>query len=72
LRFLQMSILEGAEKVCGRTKGPPRHNESWWWNDDVGKVVDEKRKVYKAWKKSNKEEDKILFCVAERNAKSAV
>ena len=60
-----------AEEVCGRTKGPPRHSESWWWNDDVGKVVDEKRKLYKAWKKSNKE-DRILYCSAKRNAKRAV
>jgi len=21
------------DQVCGWTKGPPRHSETWWWND---------------------------------------
>ena len=71
-KFMKESLLDVADEVCGRTKGPPRHRESWWWNDEVGKAVDEKRKLYMVWKKSKKEEDRLLYCSAKRKAKSAV
>jgi len=29
------AMKEATEQVCGWTKGPPRHSEKWWWNDDV-------------------------------------
>jgi len=35
-----------AEQVHGRTKGPPRHSETWWWNE-VAKANEEKRIYYK-------------------------
>ena len=31
--------LKGSKQVCGLTKCPTRHNETWWWNRDVEKVV---------------------------------
>jgi len=27
---------KATEQVCGWTKGPPRHSETWWWNREVG------------------------------------
>ena len=27
---LKGCLLGVAEEVCGSTKGPPRHKESWW------------------------------------------
>ena len=33
---LKERLLEVADEVCGRTKGPPRHRESWR-NDEVEK-----------------------------------
>ena len=71
-KMLKESLVEVADEVCGRTKGHPRHRESWWWNVEVGKVIDEKRKLYKIWKKSKQEEDRILYCSAKRKAKRAV
>jgi hypothetical protein len=71
-KLLKDSLLEVADEVCGRTKGHPRHRESWWWNEEVGKVIDAKRKLYKIWKKTKKEEDRILYCSAKRKAKRAV
>ena len=35
-------------------------------------VVEEKRKFYNIWKKSGNEEDRLLYCLAERKAKQAV
>ena len=28
------------------TKGPRRHNETWWWNEEVAKAVREKKIKY--------------------------
>lgn len=70
--MLTESLLEVADEVCGRTKGPPRHRESWWWNKEVGMVINEKRKLYKIWKKSKKGVERILYCSAKRKAKRAV
>ena len=33
---------KATEQVCGWTKGPPRHSETWWWNDEVAKAIEEK------------------------------
>ena len=30
-------MVKEAEAVCGRSKGPPRHTETCWWNDEIGK-----------------------------------
>ena len=27
------------EDICGMTKGPPRHKETWWWNEEVAEAV---------------------------------
>ena len=39
--------LKAADEVCGRTKGPPRHRETWWWNEECDRVVREKRNLYR-------------------------
>ena len=69
---LKEKLLEVADEVYGRTKGSPRHRETWWWNEEVAKVIDEKRRVFKMWKKSKTEEDRALYCIAKRNARKAV
>ena len=42
---------KATEQVRGWTKGPPRHSETWWWNDEVAKAFEEKRRCYKIWHK---------------------
>ena len=42
--LMKETFLKGSKQVCGMTKRPSRHNETWWWNRDVKKVV-AKRKV---------------------------
>ena len=27
-------MMETAQDICGMTKGPCRHKETWWWNVD--------------------------------------
>jgi len=35
------------------TKGPCRHKETWWWNEEVAEGVREKKIKYGKWKKEN-------------------
>ena len=48
---------KATEQVCGWTKGPQRNSETWWWNDEVAKSVEEKRRCYKIWHKSKTASD---------------
>ena len=43
--------------ICGSTKGPLRHKESWWWDDECSKAVDEKRRLYGIWQESKNGND---------------
>ena len=28
-------MMEKAQDIFGMTKGPRRHKETWWWNEEV-------------------------------------
>src|SRR5271155_3702250 len=56
---LKKCMVEGADAACGRTKGPPIHKQSWWWNDEVVRVVKEKRRLFAMKEKSKGGDDKI-------------
>jgi len=43
---------KATEQVCAWTKGTPRNSESWWWNDEVAKAIEEKRRCYMIWHKT--------------------
>ena len=45
-------LLAVSKDVCGITKGPPRHRESWWWNEECAEVVKEKKRFYGVMQKS--------------------
>ena len=52
-------MMETAQDICGMTKGPPRHKETWWWNEEVAEVVRDKKIKYGKWKKENTEEARM-------------
>ena len=64
--------LKGSKQVCGMTKGPPRHKETWWLNRDVEKVVATRNVCHKAWRKSKLAEDKHTLDVAKKEVYTAV
>ena len=66
---LKTALVEAAESICGWTKGPVRHNETFWWNEDVSNVINEKRKAWKCWKSGGPKAD---YIAAKRAAKLAV
>jgi len=38
-------MIETAQDICGMTKGPRRHKETWWWHEEVAESVTEKKYV---------------------------
>jgi len=39
--------METAQHICGMSKGPCRHKETWWWNEEVAVAVREKKIKYR-------------------------
>jgi len=69
---LKDSLLETADDVCGRTKGPRRRKETWWWNDEIGEAVKEKGRLYRIWHKSGSKKDQLTYHIASKQAKRLV
>ena len=44
-------MMETVQDICGMTKGPPRHKETWWWNEEVAEAVRNKKIKYGKCKK---------------------
>jgi len=49
-------MIETAQDICGMSKGPSRHKETRWWNEEVAEAVREKKMQYGKWKKENTKE----------------
>src|SRR5260221_3765 len=64
--------LLGVAEVCGKTKGLPTHKETRRWNDEVAKVNQEKRRLYKVWSKSRTLEDQEANRQAKVSAKRVI
>ena len=69
---LSSSLLEAADAVCGRTKSPPRHKETWWWNENIGEIVKEKQRLFNVWRNTKSESDKKLYIAAKHQAKKEI
>ena len=64
-------MMETAQDICGMTKGPRRHKETWWWNDEVAEAVREKKIKYGKWKKIQKRQGWSIRRVG-KNAKRVI
>ena len=47
-----------------------KHSETWRWNDEVAKAIEEKRRCYKIWHKTKTISDRTKYTEARRNARS--
>jgi len=65
-------IMETAQDICGMTKGPRRHKETWWWNEDVAEAVREKKVKYRKWKRENTEEARLEYKKSRQNANRVI
>ena len=43
------------------TKGPRRHKETWWWNEEVAEAVRDKKIKCGKWQKENTEEARMVY-----------
>ena len=69
---LKECLLEVSDEVCGRTKRPAKRRQTWWWNEDVAKAVEEKRRLYKVWYKSKDKLHEKAYQKEKKEAKKAV
>jgi len=58
--------------MTGMTKGPRRHKETWWWNEEVAEAVREKKTKYRKWKKENTKEARMEYKKSRQNAKKVI
>ena len=65
-------VLEAADEVCGWTKGGVRRSTTWWWNEDVKRVVRDKRNKFKAMLQRNTEESKEAYRAAKHEVRKEV
>ena len=65
-------LLEVSDKVCGKSKARPRHRETWWWNDEVARAVEQKRKLFRVWQKTKTEQAGAAYQKSKRLAKKTV
>ena len=67
---IKRNLLKATDSVCGWTKGgPPRPNVTWWWNEIVEAAVNEKKRLYKEYKKGGNYE---VYQEARRRSRKAV
>ena len=65
-------MMETAQDLCGMTKGPPRHKETWWWSEEVAEAVRNKKVRYGKWKREDTEEARMEYRKSRRNARRVV
>ena len=65
-------MMETAQDICGMRKGPRRHEETWWWNEEVAEAVRDKKTEYGKWKKENMEEARMEYKKIRQNAKRII
>ena len=63
-------MTEAAEYACGQTKGQQVHRETWWWNEEVDRVVAEKRD--RIWSKSKTKANKMVYNQMKKYAEKVV
>ena len=47
--IFKTTMVEAAERVCGRTSGQKRWKETPWWNARVKEKVATKNKAFRTW-----------------------
>jgi len=65
-------MLETAQDIREMTKGPCKHKETWWWNEDVAEAVRKKKIMYGKWKKENTEEARMEYKRSRQKANRVI
>ena len=54
------------------TKGPRRHKETCWWNEEVAEALRKKKIKYGKWKIENTKEARMEYKKSRQNAKRVI
>jgi len=65
-------MMETGQHICEMSKGPCRHMETWWWNEEVAEAVREKKIKYRKWKKENSKEAWMEYKKCRQSAKRVI
>jgi len=65
-------MMETAQYICGMSKGPCRHKETWWWNEEVAEAVREKKIKYRKLKRENSKEARMEYKKCRQSAKRVI
>ena len=57
---LKTNLPKATEETCGISKQRKWHKQTWWWDNSVDNAVNEKRRLFKIWKKGGSKEDYTL------------
>jgi len=64
--------METAQHICGMSKSPCRHKETWWWNEEVAEAVREKKIKYRIWTRKNSKETWMEYNKCRQSAKRVI
>ncbi|KAI8504891.1 hypothetical protein Bbelb_170000 [Branchiostoma belcheri] len=71
--IFKQTLTEVLENTCGTKKvGKGKTKQTAWWSEDVKEAVQEKKRAFKEWMKSRKDEDYIKYRRARRHSKRVV
>jgi len=65
-------MMDTAQVTCGLSKGPCRHKETWWWNEEVAEAVKAKKKKYGNWRKEKSTEAWEEYKKSNQNTKKVI
>lgn len=66
------AFVSTEESVCGRTSTRVKEKETPWWNEEVRKVVREKKTAWREWNRDRTEESKWKYLNSKRRCKKVV
>ena len=56
---LKTDLFKVTEEISSIFKKSEWHKQTWWWDNSVNDAVDEKRRLFKIWKKKGSKEEYI-------------
>ena len=66
------SMLQACDEVCGKKNGRRNHGDTWWWNEEVKKAIQQKKVAYEKRYKNRLEENKAKYKNIKNRTKKVV
>ncbi|XP_047112420.1 uncharacterized protein LOC124789170 [Schistocerca piceifrons] len=66
------TLVEAAQKVCGRTSGKEKIRQTSWWDDTTNQAVRRKNGAWRKWWKTKNDEDRKRYIEEKKKCKEIV